>query len=472
MTKKKETTNHLASEPSAYLRSAARQPVDWHPWGEEPFRLAKEQDKPILLDIGAVWCHWCHVMDGESYENRETARLINELFIPVKVDRDERPDVDRRYQNAVSAITGQGGWPLTAFLTGEGQVFYGGTYFPPQDMHGRPGFTTLLRRVSEVYRDQREKTLESARKITEHLEQLSTPTDGSFDLHPEAVEAVVESFGQGFDAVNGGFGGAPKFHHTGAIELLLRRHYETQEEWPLLMARKTLQKMARGGVYDQLGGGFHRYSVDEKWTVPHFEKMSYDNSELLKNYLHGFQATGMPLFREVAEGIIRYVTEVASDLGRGGFYASQDADISLHDDGDYFTWTLKEVEEILPAEEARVVSLHYNIYPQGEMREDPAKNVLFVDMEPQAIAEQLAMAPEEVERLLAKGKKALLEARAKRPTPFVDRTLYANWNGMMSSAFIEAYEVLGVEACKDQALKTIERLLEEAYVPGSGFYHS
>ena len=472
MTKKKKGTNRLASESSAYLRSAAHQPVDWHPWGEEPFRLAKEQGKPILLDIGAVWCHWCHVMDGESYENPELAQLINELFVPVKVDRDERPEVDRRYQNAVGAITGQGGWPLTSFLTDDGQVFYGGTYFPPQDMYGRPGFTTVLKRVSDVYKNQREKALESARKIAEHLEQLSAPTDGDFDLRPEVIEAVVQSMGKSFDIVNGGFGSTPKFPHTGAMELALRRYYETGEEWLLLIVRTTLEKMARGGVYDQLGGGFHRYSVDEKWIVPHFEKMSYDNSELLKNYLHGYQATGEPLFREIAEGIIGYVTDVASDTERGGFYASQDADISLHDDGDYFTWTLKEVEETLPPEETKVVSLYYNIYPSGEMRENPAKNVLFVDMEPRAIAEKLDMGQEEVEDLLTKGKKTLLEARGKRPTPFVDRTLYTNWNGMMASAFIESYKALGIEACMDQALKTIERLLDEAYVPGSGFYHS
>ena len=411
-------------------------------------------------------------MDGESYENKEIAQLINKMFIPVKVDRDERPDIDRRHQNAVSAITGQGGWPLTAFLTEEGKVFFGGTYFPPEDMYGRAGFKTVLTRVSEVYRKEKHKAVESAQKISSQLEQLSAPTDGNFDLNLQVVEEAVQSIGKSFDIVNGGFGSAPKFPHTGAVELMLNRYFQTREEWLLLIARKTLERMALGGIYDQLGGGFHRYSVDEKWIVPHFEKMSYDNSELLKNYLHGYQVTGVPLFREIAEGIIHYVTEVASDTKRGGFYTSQDADISMHDDGDYFTWTLSEVEDVLSPEEAEAVSLYYNIQARGEMRENPAKNVLFVDMEPPAIAEKLGKNDDEVKRLLARGRKSLLETRAKRPMPLVDRTLYSNWNGMMASAFIEAYKVLGMESCKDQAIRTIERLLGEAYISGHGFYHS
>ncbi|MFQ5933963.1 MAG: thioredoxin domain-containing protein, partial [Dehalococcoidia bacterium] len=393
-------------------------------------------------------------------------------FIPVKVDRDERPDIDKRYQTAVGALTGQGGWPLTAFLTEEGRVFYGGTYFPPEDMHGRPGFKTVLRRIGEIYASDKEKALENARKIRQHVEQLAAPTDGTFELVPQAVEAAVQTIGKSFDIVNGGFGNAPKFPHTSAIELILSRYYETREEWLLLIAQKTLEKMARGGVYDQLGGGFHRYSVDEKWIVPHFEKMSYDNSELLKNYLHGYQATDAPLFRKVAGGIIGYVTEGASDTERGGFYASQDADIDMHDDGDYFTWTLDEVKETLPPEEAEVIALYYNVEPKGEMHHNPAKNVLFVDMEPRAIADQLGKGETEVEELLVRSKEALLKARAQRPMPFIDRTIYANWNGMMASAFVEAYKVLGTEACKDQALRTIDRLLSEAYVPGRGFYHS
>ena len=472
MTEKKTTENRLATEASAYLKSAGHQPVDWHPWGDEAFRLAREQNKPVLLDIGAVWCHWCHVMDGESYENDEIARLINDNFVAVKVDRDERPDIDRRYQNAVGAVAGQGGWPLTGFLTDEGQVFFGGTYFPPDDMHGRPGFRTVLIRISEIYANDRDKVLDNARKIGEQMEKMSAPSDSAFELTAQAVEDALQTMGKSFDIVNGGFGNAPKFPHTGAIELMLDRYYETKEGWLEVTIEKTLEKMALGGVYDQLGGGFHRYSVDEKWIVPHFEKMSYDNSELLRNYLHGYQAMGKDLFRETAEGIANYVLEVGSDTEGGGFYASQDADIDLNDDGDYFTWTLGEVKEAVSPEEAPVIALRYNVEPRGEMHHNPAKNVLFVDTDPSTIADVLEKEESEVDELLASGTRKMLEARAARPTPFIDRTIYTGWNGMMASAFLEAHRVLGSSECRDQALKTIERLLKEAYVPGRGFYHS
>ena len=472
MTDKKPTENRLAKESSAYLRSAGHQPVDWHPWGEEAFSLAREQNKPVLLDIGAVWCHWCHVMDGESYENDEIANLINSKFVAVKVDRDERPDIDRRYQNSVGAVAGQGGWPLTGFLTSDGQAFFGGTYFPPEDMHGRPGFKTVLTRISEIYAQERDKVQDNARMIVEHIEKLSAPSDSAFEITPQAVEDALQTMGKSFDIVNGGFGNAPKFPHTGAIELMLARYFETGEGWLEVTIEKTLEKMAQGGVYDQLGGGFHRYSVDEKWIVPHFEKMSYDNSELLKNYLHGYQAMGKDLFRKTAEGITAYVLEVGSDTEHGGFYASQDADIDLHDDGDYFTWTLDEVKEAVSLEEAQAIALRYNVEPRGEMHHNPAKNVLFVDQELPAIARTLDVDESEVEELLASGARKMLEARTARPTPFIDPTVYTGWNGMMASAFLEAHRVLGNSECRDQAIRTIELLLQEAYVPGRGFYHS
>ena len=465
------TTNRLAHETSAYLKSAADQPIQWHPWGDEPFRLAAEQGKPVLLDIGAVWCHWCHVMDRESYEDQEVAAIINDRFIAVKVDRDERPEIDRRYQSAVGAITGQGGWPLTAFLTERGQVFYGGTYFPKNDMHGRPGYKSLLTRVSELYRDNKESALENARKIKEHLGKLTMQAEEGHELRASALDTALESIGQGFDLVHGGFGRAPKFPHTSAIELALSRYYETREDWLSVMINKTLEKMALGGVYDQLGGGFHRYSVDERWIVPHFEKMSYDNSELLRNYVHGYQATGSALFREVAEGIVKWVSEVASDPEHGGFYASQDADVGMEDDGDYFTWTLDEVEEVLPPDDARIISLLYNVEARGEMHHNPAKNVLFVDVQPDAIARRLQLDEDFVNERIRESSRTLLEARANRPAPYVDTTVYSGWNGMMASAHLEAYKGLGLKECKDTALKAIERLIEEAYKPGRGFYH-
>jgi uncharacterized protein YyaL (SSP411 family) len=463
--------NRLAGEASAYLKSAAHQPVDWHPWGEEAFRQAQDQDKPILLDIGAVWCHWCHVMDGESYEEEETARLINENFIAVKVDRDERPDVDVRYQRAVSAISGQGGWPLTAFLTPEGDVFYGGTYFPPDDRFGRPGFKSVLTQVAGYYRDQRGSVMESAQRLGKVMDEAASVEAKPGDVTQELVNGGVDKMVQEFDAAHGGFGRAPKFPHPGALEILLRRASERRDSLALGVVVKTLEGMGKGGVYDQLGGGFHRYSTDERWCVPHFEKMAYDNAELLRVYVQAWQATGVAFFREVAEGIIRWVDEVASDPEAGGFYASQDADIDLHDDGDYFTWTVEELGEVLEGVDARIAAMHYNVYERGEMHHDPARNVLFVDFSAEDIAERLSLGQEEVSSRLVSGKRAMTEARAKRPTPFVDETIYVNWNGMMATAYLEASAALGREDCRRMALKTLERLWGEDFSDSEGFRH-
>lgn len=465
--------NRLAEAASPYLRSAAHQPVDWYPWGEEAFRKAKAEDRPILLDIGAVWCHWCHVIDRESYEDPETAEIINARFVPIKVDRDERPDIDSRYQLAVSAISGQGGWPLTAFLTPEGKVFFGGTYFPPEDKYGRPGFKTVLLRVSEFYQKEKEKALKGAEVLHRELARAAS-SDGRGELSEQLIEAAVRSMERAFDRIYGGFGTAPKFPHPSAIEFLLTRYIRTKERWLLNPVTTTLERMAKGGIYDQLFGGFHRYSTDEKWIVPHFEKMGYDNAELLKNYLHAYQITGKVLFKETALGVIRWVDETASDQEGGGFAASQDADYSLEDDGDYWTWTVEEVEEALPLspEEAKVLCLYYNIYPRGEMRENPKKNVLYVDMESEEIAERMKMPLERVRRIIEEGRRYLLEARNRRPAPYVDKTIYINWNGMMISAYLEAYKALGLESCKGFALKTLDLLLDRAYVPSRGFCHA
>jgi hypothetical protein len=288
----KEPSNELAQAASAYLRSAAHQPVNWREWGEQAFTQAREQDKPILLDIGAVWCHWCHVMDRESYENPEVARLINEHYVAVKVDRDERPDIDSRYQTAISALSGQGGWPLTAFLTPEGKPFYGGTYFPPEDQYGRPGMRRVLEGVAHSFKSQRAQVLESAQKISEALAGVEHLERGEKKTEEEILKALIESIGGMYDEQFGGFGNAPKFPHPSALDLLLEASLESSQTWLLTVVTNTLEHMGRGGVYDQLGGGFHRYAVDERWMVPHFEKMAYDNAGLLLNYLHAYQATG------------------------------------------------------------------------------------------------------------------------------------------------------------------------------------
>jgi uncharacterized protein YyaL (SSP411 family) len=467
-----QSGNQLSNARSAYLRTASHQPVHWREWNDAAFERAQTDNKPILLDIGAVWCHWCHVMDGESYENEEIASLINENFIAVKVDRDERPDIDSRMQAAVQAISGQGGWPLTAFLTPDGKPFFAGTYFPPDERYGRPGFKQILQTLSEYFRRNPAEIIEQSDKVIAAIASVDNFVPKESQLSPHLLEGILNSLVHSFDVRHGGFGTAPKFPHSGAVELLLNHYHLTGEAWALTIADTTLTKMAQGGVYDQVGGGFHRYSTDEHWTVPHFEKMSYDNSELLKNYLHGYQATQSGLYREVAEGILSWVDTTLSDPVNGGFYASQDADIDLHDDGDFFTWTLEELNAALPREEAEVMRFFYGVEQNGDMHHNPQKNVLERTMEPRDISSRLNLSLDRVHELLVSGKGRLLEERMKRKTPFVDTTLYTNWNAMMSSAYLEAWKVLGLGRCRDFALKSLDRLLALAYEPKIGMYHS
>ena len=464
-------TNELAKAASSYLRSAAHQPVQWREWNADAFALAKAQDKPILLDIGAVWCHWCHVMDRESYENVDVARVINESFIPVKVDRDERPDIDSRYQVAVSALTGQGGWPLTAFLTPDGKPFFGGTYFPPEHRGGRPGMKRLLEAIAHNYRTQRDQILDSAEKIAGALGEVEHFKSGEEAADEKVVKAIVESIGGMFDAQNGGFGSSPKFPHPTAIDLLLEVYLETRQDWALNMFTSTLEHMGRGGVYDQIGGGFHRYSVDERWIVPHFEKMSYDNAGLLGNYLRAFQVTGNKFFREIALGILSFLENVLSHP-EAGFYASQDADINLDDGGDYFTWTLDELNASLDGPEASVAALYYHVEAQGEMHHNAAKNVLFIDQPLNAIAARLKLDEAKVAALLASAQRKMAQARVRRQTPFIDKSIYTSWNGMLISALLEAYRVLGIRGERDRALATLDLLMAKAYDPEKGMYHT
>src|SRR5438876_8172435 len=339
-----DNLNSLANASSSYLRSAMHQPIRWHEWGEEAFEEAKREKKPILLDIGAVWCHWCHVMDRESYDDPEIAQIVNERFVAIKVDRDERPDIDSRYQVAVQAISGQGGWPLTTFLTPDGKPFYGGTYFPPGDNYGRPSFRRALISISAAYREKNADVVEQAGMVEGAIAHSESFSGKAGDFSPSLIQEIVDSALKMFDETHGGFGSAPKFPHPSMIDLLIDQyqrdtsHRGTGEgtrshvgsartgedarppkDHLLHVFTTTLEKMARNGVYDQLAGGFHRYSVDERWIVPHFEKMSYDNSELLRNYLHAWQATQNPFLRETAESITGWVNEVLSDQGTGGF---------------------------------------------------------------------------------------------------------------------------------------------------------
>ena len=454
-------TNALGAESSAYLKSAAHQPVYWQPWSDAAFAHAKRDNKPILLDIGAVWCHWCHVMDGESYENEAVASFLNEAFVCIKVDRDERPDVDIRYQRAVQALTGQGGWPLTAFLTPDGQVFFGGTYFPPENnAYDRPGFLTVLRHVARAYHADLAKVEASARAIHDHVvATLDESKRGVVDA--ATLGKSAEQMARLFDTRFGGFGTAPKFPHPGALQFLTARWYDERTPWMREVVEKTLTGMAHGGIHDQLGGGFHRYSVDERWIVPHFEKMSYDNSELLHAYLDGYAAFGTPLFRAVANGIVDWVTAVLSN-GRDAFFTSQDADLAFGDDGDYWTWTLDEARAVLPEPELAVLARVFDIGELGEMHHKPEKNVLWWHEDP-APAERL---------LFQSAVRRLKAARDGRPRPYVDTTSYVNWGAMMAAAFLHAGAVLDRPECNTLALAALEKLWTDGWNETRGMSHT
>jgi uncharacterized protein len=463
--------NRLEQAGSSYLRSAQHQPVGWLPWGEEAFARAREEDKPILLDIGAVWCHWCHVMDRESYEDPEMAKVINEHYVAVKVDRDERPDVDSRYQAAVQSISGQGGWPLTAFLTPDGRPYFGGTYFPREDRYGRPGFGRVLLTMAQVWKERKQEALESAQSVMAAVEHNESFSGRSGELTLALVDKIAGSALSQFDPHNGGFGSQPKFPHPAALDLLLELAMQRDNEAARDAFQVTLEKMARGGVYDQLAGGFHRYSVDERWVVPHFEKMLYDNTELLRNYVHGFQSYVREDFKTVALEIMGWLDGTMTDREHGGFYASQDADIDLDDDGDYFTWTLEEARAVLTREELEVASRYYDIGELGDMHHKPAKNVLHVPQTRDQVAAQVGISLEEFGKLLAAAKGKMLAARMERKTPFIDRTLYTGWNAMAVTAYLEAARVLRLDSAKEFALLTLRRLLVEAWSGADLLYH-
>jgi hypothetical protein len=464
-------TNQLEHAASSYLRSARHQPVNWLAWGEAAFVRAQAEDKPILLDIGAVWCHWCHVMDRESYEDPELARIINENFVAMKVDRDERPDVDVRYQAAVSAISGQGGWPLTAFLTPDGRPYFGGTYFPRDDRYGRPGFGRVLLTMAQVWKDRRDEAIESAASVMAAIEHNESFSGRGGSLTLALVDKISASALSQFDPRNGGFGSQPKFPHPAVLDLLLhlavnRANGPAREAFSV-----TLEKMARGGVYDQLAGGFHRYSVDERWVVPHFEKMLYDNTELLRNYAHGFQTLVRDDFRQTAREIVAWLDAVMTDRERGGFFASQDADINLDDDGDYFTWTLDEARAVLEPDELDVASIYWDISELGDMHHNSAKNVLHRKYTVEELASEMKRAVGDVRSLLDSARHKLLAARSRRLTPFIDRTLYTSWNAMAVTAYLEAASVLRIAPAREFALRSLTRLLAEAWDGSDALHH-
>lgn len=454
------------------------QPVLWEQWGEAAFARARREDRPILLDIGAVWCHWCHVMDRESYENERTAEVINANFVAIKVDRDERPDVDTRYQAAVAAISGQGGWPLTAFLTPEGEPFFGGTYFPPEDRFGRPSLERVLLTMADAFRNRRTEVHESAGSIMEVIEHNESFSGPRGSVGPELVAQLLRSCLKQFDARSGGFGSQPKFPHSAGLDLLMDAASRSSVGANAELTNEarhaasfTLECMAKGGIYDHLAGGFHRYSVDEQWVVPHFEKMAYDNSELLRNYVHGFQTFVDPGFAQVAREIVAWMDAWLSDREHGGFYASQDADFSLEDDGDYFTWTRDETAAALSGQELALVTEYFNIGEVGNMHHNPAKNVLHVTGTVEQAARLAGVKAEAAAEVLASAKRKVYAVRQQRPTPFIDRTMYTAWNCMCISAYLEAGRVLAQPETIRFGLKSLDRVLRAVWQPGRGVRH-
>jgi uncharacterized protein len=426
-------TNRLIGESSPYLLQHAHNPVDWYPWGEEAFTRAKAEDKPLLVSIGYSACHWCHVMEHESFEDEETARVMNEHYINIKVDMEERPDVDQIYMNFVQITTGRGGWPMNVFLTPEKLPFFGGTYFPPQPKFGMPSFRQVLLSVAEAYRERKEELLISAVDILGELRRIGPTGDTAGELNYELSDLAFRSFRRSFDAVHGGFGGAPKFPPAMSMEFLLRYYFRTREETALEMVEHTCRKMAEGGIYDQLGGGFHRYSVDAVWLVPHFEKMLYDNAQLARVYLHLYQLTGGILYRRTAIEILEYVRREMLHPD-GGFYSTQDAD-SEGEEGKFFVWTPAEIETLLGEDDARAFNFFYDVSEEGNFE---GSNILHVRYTVEAAARALKMEPEELEGILERGRRRLFEGRERRVKPFRDEKVITAWNGLMLAAFAEA----------------------------------
>jgi uncharacterized protein YyaL (SSP411 family) len=458
--------NRLSRERSPYLLHAAHQKIEWYPWGEEAFERARNEDKPLFLSTGAVWCHWCHVMAKECFESDEVASLLNERFINIKLDRDERPDIDRIYQRAVAAMGMNGGWPLSVFLTPDKKPFFGGTYFPPEDRHGRPGFPKVIVSVSEFYKTKKDEIQTYTERV---LQFLQPEVSGSGELSESIVQDILKKVLSELDPQNGGFGTAPKFPMTGVIEFFINRYALSHDESLGFALNKTLESMAKGGFYDQIGGGFHRYSTDEAWIVPHFEKMADDNAWLLRNYAGAFALFQNDSYRGVAEGIIRFIRDVLTNPD-GGFYTSQDADVTPDDEGGYFTWTADEVKNVLSEEEYAVLSLHL-LHDNGALHHDQSKRVLFVAMEEQEITEALGKDRKYVQTLIDQGKKKLFAARQRRTSPFVDKTFYTSINGMLITSFLMSFRVFGDAELRDVALKSLQRI-SDAHLKAPELLHT
>jgi hypothetical protein len=449
-------TNHLADETSPYLLQHAHNPVEWYPWGEQALARSKAEDKPIFLSIGYAACHWCHVMERESFENEATAKVLNDNFICIKVDREERPDLDEIYMMATQMVTGSGGWPMSVWLTPDLKPYYAGTYFPPDDRWGRPGFPKVLLRLSEAYRTDRGKVEQSAKGITQMVEQALAADTSSATLSADIVATTVDSMEQRFDPLYGGFGGAPKFPHTMDLMLLLRSWRETRDPETLKMVDLSLDKMARGGMNDQLGGGFHRYSVDERWLIPHFEKMLYDNALLARTYLEAYQATANEQYAKTARETLDYVVREMQSP-EGGYYSSTDAD-SEGEEGKYFVWSPEEIKQILAEEDARIVCEYFDVR-QGGNFEHTGKSVLWIPVQPAEVATQLGLSLEAMMEVVERSRPKLLAERVKRIPPGLDDKILTDWNGLMIGAMAFGAFVLSEPRYLESATRAASSVL-------------
>ncbi|HXI75034.1 MAG TPA: thioredoxin domain-containing protein, partial [Pyrinomonadaceae bacterium] len=449
-------TNALINETSPYLLQHAHNPVNWYAWGEDALAKARAENKPILLSIGYSACHWCHVMEHESFENEEIARLMNENFINIKVDREERPDLDQIYMTAVQMMTGQGGWPMTMFLTPEGVPFYGGTYFPPNDRYNMPGFPRVLQSVAEAYRSQPDQVANTATSMLGELRRMGLAEEPRDLLTSEILEGAYSRIARNYDAVNGGFGSAPKFPPAMTLEFFLHMYSRTRSEDALEMVKDTARKMAEGGMYDQLGGGFHRYSVDAKWLVPHFEKMLYDNALLARLYLHVYQLTKDESARRTAEETLDYVVREMTD-GSGGFYSSQDAD-SEGEEGKFFVWSRTEIAELLGEQEAPIFCDYYDVTDGGNFE---GQNILHVNSSLNEVARKHDITAERAQQIIDNGRRKLFEIREKRVKPGRDEKILTAWNGLMLASFAEAGAILNRADYREVARSNARFLLKD-----------
>src|SRR5919109_1709734 len=443
--------NRLSQETSPYLLQHAHNPVDWYPWGDEALQKAKSENKPILLSIGYSACHWCHVMERESFENEKIAALMNELFVNIKVDREERPDLDEIYMNAVQMLTGRGGWPMTVFLTPDGKPFYGGTYFPPEDRQGMPGFPRILMGVSQAYRERPQDVEKSVAQIVSALHRMSESRGVTKNIAETIIADSCEKISRAYDAENGGLGQAPKFPNPGVYELFLRHYHHSKNERYLEMISHTLTKMAQGGIYDHLGGGFHRYSVDPKWLVPHFEKMLYDNAQLLRIYAQAHMITGQPLFKSVVEETADYLLREMLHP-EGGFYSTQDAD-SEGEEGKFFVWTPEEVTRLLGDDASAIFCRVYDVTEYGNFEEE---NILHPILTVDQASKLFKQDSSAIEALLAEAKRKLFAVREKRVKPFRDEKIITAWNGLTLSGLAEAIKIATRPVYIEAANRTVD----------------